>query len=141
MALDTINITDTFPAGLSCQIRNVLTNHVGSHTNYVSFPVPVTTSLWSGQNFLQGDEVTIIVHCDVPINADVYDNFFSVDVTLNGANTQFVSNTVVAEKQPTVLFVDKTQRNVTNDTPATGQFTSGALTYRSGDVFAFQLHY
>ena len=35
----------------------------------------------------------------------------------------------------------KTQNNATTNAPATGQFTSGALTFSTGDMFVFQLNY
>ena len=143
--LDTLDISDVLPTGLnSCQIENVLTTHVGVHTSFGSLPVAVSNPLWTAQDFLNGDEVTIIISCDVPITPDTYSNLFTVDVEVNGSNTVFQSNTVIAEVQPTLLYVDKTQNNWTQSLPATGVFAgelSGGITFLSGDIFTFALNY
>lgn len=105
-------------------MENIVTNHAGTHSPVAPFGQPVTNPLWTATNFLAGDEVTIIVSCDVPSTVATYQNQFRANATLNGIVDTFSSNIVNSEVRDTILTLDKTQRNDTRGNPVPGPFGS-----------------
>ena len=67
---------------------------------------------------------------------------------MSGVSTDFVSNTVIAERGLNQLSLVKRQTNVTSGQPVTGQifvgtalYTTGPLLFASGHELGFVLNY